>query len=180
MLCQTGFDPWRTTSMPPLSPLSKPQATVLALWSFGIGLARACALSAVSRLLAEGMPRHEQTVRPRRRAWYYAAPRQRGTQRQALRGETCFPLWWGWGGRWWHGTPLPLAIEATTWGQRLVGLASSGVSRGWAIPVAWGMLPAGATHAWRCEWRRRLRWRRPAIPSGWTGIVLANRGLSAP
>jgi hypothetical protein len=58
MVCQATFDHWRTTIRHHLSPLSKPQATVLALWSCG-----SCALSAVSSLLAEGMQRQEQTVR---------------------------------------------------------------------------------------------------------------------
>jgi hypothetical protein len=63
MVCQATFDHWRTTIRHHLSPLSKPQATVLALWSCGMVLARSCALSAVSSLLAEGMQRQEQTVR---------------------------------------------------------------------------------------------------------------------
>jgi hypothetical protein len=52
-----------------LSPVSQPQAPVLALWSFGMVLARSCALSAVSNLLAAGRQRNAQTVRQRRRAW---------------------------------------------------------------------------------------------------------------
>jgi hypothetical protein len=40
MFCQAAFDPWQTTLMQHLSLLSKPQATVLALWSFGMVLAR--------------------------------------------------------------------------------------------------------------------------------------------
>jgi hypothetical protein len=63
MFCQAGFAQWLTTIMPYLSPLSQPQATVLALWSFGMVLARSCARSAVSCLLAEGRHRKEQTVR---------------------------------------------------------------------------------------------------------------------
>jgi hypothetical protein len=69
MFCQAGVDPWRTTIRQPLAQLRKPQATVLALWSFGMVLARSCALSAVSPWLARGMPRKEQTVRQQRRAW---------------------------------------------------------------------------------------------------------------
>ena len=69
MFCQASFDQWLGTIMHHLSPLSKPQATVLALWSFGMVLARSCALSAVSPWLAKGMPRKEQTVRQQRRAW---------------------------------------------------------------------------------------------------------------
>src|SRR5439155_242616 len=95
MFCQAGFDQWLTTIMHHLSPLSKPQATVLALWSFGV-------------------------------------------------------------------------------------LAVSVVYRGCAIPVAWVILPAGAKRAWRREWLRLLRRLRPAIPPGWTVIVLADRGLYAP
>ena len=35
MLCQAAFNRWLTTIMQHLSPLSKPQAAVLALWSWG-------------------------------------------------------------------------------------------------------------------------------------------------
>src|SRR5262249_19116244 len=59
-------------------------------------------------------------------------------------------------------------------------LAVSVVYRGCAIPVAWVILPAGAKRAWRREWLRLLRRLRPAIPPGWTVIVLADRGLYAP
>jgi hypothetical protein len=177
MFCQAAFDQWLTTIMQPLSPLSKPQATVLALWSFGMVLARSCALSAVSSRLAEGMQRNEQTVRQRRREWDDDAQRKRGTKRQALRVETCCPLVVGWVVRWWHGTHLALALEATTWGQRCVVLAISVVYRGGAIPVAWVILPAGAKHAWRREWLRLVRQLRPAMSPGWTVIVLAERGL---
>ena len=41
MLCQAGFAQWLTTIMPHRSHLSTPQATVSALWSFGMVLARA-------------------------------------------------------------------------------------------------------------------------------------------
>jgi hypothetical protein len=166
--------------MPHLPHLSKPQATVLALWSFGMVLARSCALSAVSSLRAEGMQRNEQTGRQRLREWYYDAPRKRGTKRQVLRVETGFPLLLGWVVSWWHGTHLALALEATALGQRFVVLAISVVYRGCAIPVAWVILPAGTKHAWRREWLRLLRRLRPAIPPGWTVIVLADRGLYAP
>ena len=163
-----------------LSHLSKPQATVLAFWSFGMVLARACALTAVSHGLAKGMKRTEQTVRQQLREWDYDTPRKRGAKRQALHVETCFAPLLGWVVRWWQGTPWALAIDATTLGQRFVVLAVSGVYRGCAIPVAWVILPAGAKRAWRREWLRLLRRLHRAIPRGWTGIVLADRGLYAP
>src|SRR5215510_4482160 len=132
MVCQAGLDQWRTTIMPHLSPLSKPQATVLALWSFGMVLARSCALTAVSSLLAEGMQRSEPTVRQRLRAWYDDTQRKRGAKRQALRVATCCPLRLGWVVSWWQGTQLALAIEATALGTRCVVLAVSVVYRGCA------------------------------------------------
>ena len=180
MFCQAGFDQWRTTIMHHLSHVSKPQATVLALGSFGMVLARSCALTAVSALRAAGMRRKEQTVRQQLRAWYDDVPRKRGAKRQALRVETCFAPLVGWVVSAWQDTPLALAIDATTWGQRFVVLAISVVYRGCAIPVAWVIVPAGAKHAWRREWLRLVRQLGPAMPRGWTVIVLADRGLYAP
>lgn len=180
MFCQAGFDQWRTTIMQHLPHLSKPQAMVLALWSFGMVLARSCALSAISHFLAKGMQRKEQTVRQQLREWYDDAPRKRGTKRQELRVETCFPLLLGWVVSWWQGTQLALAIDATAWGTRFVVLAVSVVYRGCAVPVAWVVLPANTKHAWRREWLCLLRRLRPAVPRHWTVIVLADRGLYAP
>jgi hypothetical protein len=133
----------------------------LALWSFGMVIARSCALTAVSHVLAKGMQRKEQTVRQQLRAWYYDVPRKRGAKRQALPVEPCFAPLLGWVVRWWQGTQLALAIDATTVGQRFVVLA-------------------GAKRAWRREWLRLLRRLHRAIPRGWTVIVLADRGLYAP
>jgi hypothetical protein len=180
MFCQDGFDQWLTTIMHHLSPLSKPQATVLAMWSLGMVLARSGALSAVSQLLAIGMRRKEQTVRQQLREWYYDVPRKRGLKRQALRVETCFAPLLGWVVSWWQGTQLALAIDAPALGARFVVLAISVVYRGCAMPVAWVVLPANTKHAWRREWLRMLRQLRPAVPQGWTVIVLADRGLYAP
>lgn len=55
MLRQTGCD--QGLSLMRQRPhLHQPQATVVALWSFGLVLARSCALTAVSSLLAAGDP----------------------------------------------------------------------------------------------------------------------------
>jgi hypothetical protein len=137
--------------------LSTPQATVLALWSLGMVLARSCALTAVSAFLAPWLRRTEPAVRQQRRAFGYAATAKRGTARQALVVATGFvPLLAGVVGQW-EGTQVALALEATTLGTRLTVWALSVVSRGWAIPVAWTVLAATATPAWRREWWRLLR-----------------------
>ena len=94
MFCQAGFAQWLRTLTTHLPQWSTPQATVLALWSFGMVLARSCALTAVSLLLAAGMQRQEQTVRQQLRAWYDDVPRTRGAKRSAWR-RAVRPCWGG-------------------------------------------------------------------------------------
>jgi hypothetical protein len=179
MSCHTRVDEWTTIIPTHLPTLSTPQATVLALWSLGMVLARSCALSAVSVWVATLLRRQENTVRQQLREWCYEATAKRGARRQALVVEDCFVPLLRWVLHRWQGTQLALALDATTLGIRFTGLALRVVYRGCAIPVAWTILPANQPHAWRREWRRLLRRVRPAIPTGWTVMVLADRGLYA-
>ena len=179
MSCHSRVVEWTIVIRTHLPALTKPQATVLALWSLGMVLARSCALTAVSVCLAVLMKRQENTVRQQLREWCYEADAKRGDQRQALEPETCFVPLLQWILSTWQGTQLALALDATTLGTRFTVLASSVVYRGCAIPVAWTILPANRPHAWRREWLRLLRRLRPAIPKTWTVIVLADRGLYA-
>src|SRR2546423_11202085 len=163
---------WTDTIQTRLPHLSKPQATVLALWSLGMVLARSCALTAVSAFLATWLHRKEDAVRQQLREFCYEATAKRGTARHALVVETCFVPLLGWVVAQWEGTQLALALDATTLGTRFTVLAISVVYRGCAIPVAWTILPATAKHAWRREWLRMLRPIRPAVPGAWAGLVL--------
>jgi hypothetical protein len=52
MSCHPRVTEWTTVIRTHLPHLTKPQATVLALWSLGMVLARSCALTAVSAFLA--------------------------------------------------------------------------------------------------------------------------------
>ena len=76
MSSQAQFEQWQLTIMQHLPHLSKPQAYGLALWSWGMVLARSCALTAVSGLLAAVWRRKENTLRQRLREWYYEAAGQ--------------------------------------------------------------------------------------------------------
>ena len=180
MSCHARVDEWTTIIRTHLPHLSTPQATVLALWSLGMVLARSCALSAVSVWLATLLHRQEQSVRQQLREWCYEAEAKRGAHRQALAVDSCFVPLLRWVLHRWQGTQLALALDATTLGTRFTVLASSVVYRGCAIPVAWTILPANQPAAWRRHWLRMLRQLRPAIPPGYTVIVLADRGLYAP
>jgi hypothetical protein len=177
---QASVDQWRTTIMQHLPQLSKPQATVLALWSLGMVLARSCALTAVRAIVAAVEGRQENTRRQRLREWDDEAPAKQGTQRQALQVETCLAPLLGGIVRWWQGTQRAVALDATTLGTCCVVLAISVVYRGCAIPVAWVILPANQQHPWRGEWLRLLRRLGRGVPRHWTVIVLADRGLYAP
>jgi hypothetical protein len=143
MSCHPCVTAWTTRIHTRLPPLTKPQATVVALWSLGMGLARSCALTAVSAFLATWLHRKADTVRQQWRACCSAAPAQRGTARQALVVATCFVPLLAWVVDQWEGTPLALALAATTLGTRFPVLALRGISRGWALPGAWtGMVLA--------------------------------------
>src|SRR5215468_6794580 len=110
MHSQASIDQGRKTIMQYLPHLSKPQAMGLALWSLGMVLARSCALTAVSPMLATVWARKEGTMRQRLREWYYETSAKRGPKRQALQVETCFAPLLGWIVSWWQGTQLAVAL----------------------------------------------------------------------
>ena len=179
MSCPPRVTAWTTTVQTHLPHLPTPQATVLALWSLGMVLARSGALTAVSAFLAMGLHRTEETVRQQVRAFCYEATAKRGPARQALVVEPCVVPLLAWVLCGWQGTQLALALDAPTLGTRFTVLGISVVSRGCAIPVAGTVLEATAKQAWRREWWRMLRQIHRAGPPTWTVIVLADRGLYA-
>src|SRR5713101_152299 len=179
MSCRHPVYQWTRIVTTHFPHLSKPQARVLALWSLGMVVARSCALSAASVLLAQWLDRKANTVRQQLREFCYEIPAKRGADRQEVVVETCFVPLLAWVLSWWDGHQLALAVDATTLGQRFVVLALSVLYRGCAIPVAWTILPAGQKHAWRREWLRMLRRVRAAVPRRFFVIVLADRGLYA-
>jgi hypothetical protein len=90
MSCQSPTAEWTTVIRTHVPLLSHPQATVLALWSLGMGLARSCALTAVAVFWAEWLHRKEQTVRQQVREFCYEVEAKRGVQRRALAVAPCF------------------------------------------------------------------------------------------
>ena len=179
MSCHPRVTEWTMIIQAHLPHLSKPQATVLALWSLGMVLARSCALTAVSAFLATWLGRTEPAVRQPWRALGDEAAAQRGPPRGARAVEPCLVPRLAWGVPQWEGTPWALVLDATTVGTRLTVLALRGVDRGGALPVAWTGLAATAKPAGRREWWRRRRQVRRAVPRSWTVLVLAERGGDA-
>ncbi len=162
-----------------MSHLSKPQAVVLAMWSYGIAITRTCSCYTIALFLALLLRRKMNTVRQQLREWYYDGADKRGTHRRQLDVEACFAPLLRWVVRLWVGTTMALAVDATSLGDRFVVLSISVVYRGMGIPVAWTVLVAQQKGAWRDHWLRMLDQVHPALPAEWTVLVLADRGLYA-
>ena len=180
-----GLSQWQETVSRQMPHLSKPQAYVLALWSFGMVLAQRCGITSVVAAIAPLVGREEATVRQQLREWCYEAAHKagakRGVKRQALDVSTCFVPLLRWVLAWWPPTEsrVALAMDASTLGQRFTVLAISLIYRGCAIPIAWVVLPATTKGAWRPHWERLFTLIQPGVPTGWTVIVMADRGLYA-
>ena len=144
-----GLWQWQAELAKRLPGLSVAQVRVLAEWSLGMVLGRSCALTMVSLVWATGKQERVGTVRQRLREWCYPVQRKRGSGRQAVEVEPCFPALLAWIVGSWSGRQLALALDASTLGDQFVVLAISVVYRGCAVPVAWSILPAGEKLAWR-------------------------------
>src|SRR3989442_1859731 len=90
MARQSGLYQWTEVVTTGLPHLSKPQAAVLALWSFGLVLAGACGTTVVAQVLAKRTGCKADALRQRLREWYWEAEAKRGQQRQTLEVESCF------------------------------------------------------------------------------------------
>jgi Transposase DDE domain len=159
--------------------LSQPQAAGLAAWSFGMVLARSCALSAVAVFLAKILCQKINTARQRLREFYQEAGAKRGVDRQQLDVTTCFAALLRWILRDWSNRQVVVALDASTLGNLFVVLCISVVYRGCAIPVAWKILPATAKDAWQPHWLKLLDQFHGLLGDDWTVLVLADRGLWA-
>lgn len=166
-----------STQMPRLS---KPQATVLALWSFSLVVTGSCSLSGCSLFLAELLEVKENTMRQRLREWYWEGKAKKGRSRQSVGVESQFVWLLGWVLSKWQGLQLAVALDATTLGDKLVVLAVSVVYRGVAIPVAWQVMVGNQPGCWKPVWLRLLRLIHRAVPAQMRVIVLSDRGISQP
>lgn len=182
MACHpAGLSSWIEEVSTRLPQLSKPQATVLALYSYGMVVVQSCGISSIAYALALLLGKKEGTLRQCLREWTYDAVDKRGKKRQAVEVTACFAPLLRWVLSWWEGDEkqLALAMDASTLGQRFTVLSISVVYRGGAIPVAWVVLRATEKEAWKPHWLRLLASLQEAVPNDWTVIVLTDRGLYA-
>jgi len=138
---------WIDTVVTHFPTISKPQAMGLALWSFGMVLARSCSLTAVANILAPLLGQSFNSMRERLRDTYREADAKAGDQRAELDVTLCWAPWLAWILSGWVGTKLAIAVDATSLGARFVALVISVVYRGCAVPVVWKILKAGEKYA---------------------------------
>jgi Transposase DDE domain len=168
---------WQAVVGKRLPHLSKPLVAGLALWSFGMVIARSCALTAVAVTLAPILKQGFFTVRERLRDLYREGAAKAGRQRRTLDLSLCWAPWLRWVIGDWGQQQLAVALDATSLGQRFVVLTLSVLYRGSAVPVAWKILHATEKHPWNPEWQTLLQQFQHVVPTGWTVIALADRGL---
>ena len=155
---KTGLNSWENTVIEHMPHLSKPQAMVLALWSFGIVMAQTCGLTSVATCMALILGRRENTVRQRLREWYWGGDDKTGKKRVTLDVTTSFTPLVAWVLCWWEPTEkrVAVAMDATTLGELFTVLVISIVYRGCAIPVAWTIVAATAKGRWKPLWLELL------------------------
>jgi hypothetical protein len=174
---QEQLTTWIDTVSSHLPTLSKPQATVLALWSFVAMLMQTASLSVASLTLAGLLGQKSNTVRQRLREFYKPKQKKKGHQRRDLKVHTCFAPLLTWIIELWPGQQIALALDPTLCRDRFVCLAVSLVYRGGSLPVAWHILPANQEEPWMPHYEQMLTQVRVAIPAGYTVLILTDRGL---
>src|SRR5690348_3540993 len=122
---QQGLYQWEQTIATHLPHLSKPQASVLALWSYGMLLARSCGLSSVVLVLSALLCHKPDALRQRLREFYYAKNDKAGQKRQEIDVTTCFAPLLAWVLSWWQAEQIALAVDASNLADRFYVLAVS-------------------------------------------------------
>lgn len=165
------------THLPHLRPA---QRRGLALWVYGAVLAGSACQGAVLLALAPAVRATPHALRQALREWLRDGADRAAPCRAEVDAAACFAPLLGWVRAWWRGAALALAVDATALGDRLVVLSVSVLYRGTAIPVAWHVAPANRPGAWLGPLLALLERLAPAVPAGWTVLVLADRGLGSP
>ena len=181
MSCRETVSQWETIVSTHLPHLSRPQARVLAWWSYGMVLAKSCGITNVVAILAPLLKQSESSMRQRLREWCYPIKQKKGTHRQALEVNLCFAPLLRWVLSWWDPGEhrLALAMDASTLSDRFTVLAICVLYRGCAIPVGWKIVRSNKPGSWEPYWKELLSQLAEAVPPDWLVIVLADRGLYA-
>jgi hypothetical protein len=163
-----------------LPSLSKAEAQVLGLLTYGILMLDECGITGLSHGLAKIEQVPAERLRQRLREFSYEAEAKRGKKRREVDVQHCFPDLLRAVLRDWEGKKeLALGIDAMTLGERFTVLNISVMYRGCGISIAWKIIEAGQEGTWRPHWEGLLAGLEGVVPSDWKVIVMADRGLYA-
>jgi hypothetical protein len=181
---------WTRKVIEKMPHLTKPQAVVLAMWSFGMVMTQSSGLTTVAVFLAAILGKKENTVRQQLREWYRDAKdktKSRKTEDETKIGRaeidvtTCFAPLVMWILSLWpeNEKRLVLAADASTLSDRFTVLAVSIVYRGCGIPIAWKIVEATKAGSWKPHWQNLFSYIGNSVPKDWFVIVTTDRGLYA-
>src|SRR6266704_3743024 len=113
---QQPLSQWIETVSTAFPQMSRPQAKVLALWSYGMVLAKSCGITLVCAVLALQLGWSEASLVQRLREWCYGGQDKKGHKRRELDVSLCFAPLLSWILRWWPADEkqLALGLDATT------------------------------------------------------------------
>jgi hypothetical protein len=111
---------WEQTVSRHLPHLSKPQAVVLALWSYAMIVSQRCGTTSGAMWLSELLGGSGDAWRQRLREWCYDAGEKHGKQRSEVVVVSCFAPLLRWIVTWWAQGEhrLALALDASTLSDR--------------------------------------------------------------
>ena len=109
MTRHNGLNSWTREVTAAFPCLSRPQATVLALYSFGAILADRCGLTSVAMMLATVLGVGYLTIRSRLQEFYQPASAKSGARRRELDVTICFAPLIAWVLKGWRSNQLALA-----------------------------------------------------------------------
>ena len=87
---ENGIESWQATVIAKMPQMSKPQAMVLGLWSFGMVMTQSCGQTTVASFIAGLQGKKEGSVRQRLREWYMGADEKKGEDRAEVDVSLCF------------------------------------------------------------------------------------------
>jgi hypothetical protein len=158
--------------------LSKAQAEVLALYSYGMSMTKQCGQTVVVVFMALLLGLKAGNIRQRFRELNYEREKKRGKKRCEVEVSAQFSALLKWVLNQWHEKGhVVLGVDVTYLRDRHTILCISVLYRQTAIPVAWKVLPGNTKGEWHPLWVELLSKIAPAIPKNYQVLVLLDSGL---
>lgn len=163
-----------------MSNLSKKQAIVLAMYSYGMIMTGRCGLNIIVGFLSLLTDESVVNLRQRLREWLYEKKQKKGEKRCEVEVKKCFEMLIRWILKYWKDNQIILAADATNLSDRFIILTVSVLTSSCAIPVACHVRLSKTKGEWNPIWFDLLDSVSSAIPSTYTVYVLTDRGLASP